>query len=1437
MSARVLKIGRTNYYSVRKGQQQYCIVEGRRVQDLEHCWQVLRDPDSGRNFFVNRAGVRRWHLPDIFQTERERAEEERALRFRRQQKKQEEIRREQQQRGGGVSPGAEGSDGSSARGPSADGADDDAGGESEALRGIVNNKELFAARDAAARQLPPLRGWETPALRKPVTRAAKAILSPYFHQGVIDAEALAALVTTGTREFCATHSTLGPAEREAFARELKSLVKSRIDEDDRRNEFQRMNEDLLERLKRLDVERKEQAARLAEGAKNEEEMRQELFRLRAHKQDVLLHSFKRLTRAGLVQTYWERWTRYKAIVEAQNHVNARERRAREMAESIAELQETLKEREAAVQTLLEAEQRRRAKDVIDRILGQLGRDVQQRFFVKWVKFAIERKRERELFMMRSEMENCPRCAQRSVDMDRVSAMSLEAWQATHGLQRRLLAAAEEAGRHHTQSLYWRAVADFSAAVATDARQVAQTHHLMRAGREQQSRAQERRIRELTREVDGLRFEVSVGGGGAAAAQQAAALAAAAGHHPDDDAVSLWGGGGAASAISGGATFPSAASVAGGHRHHHHHHHNAAGAGAGGAAPRPADDQQLTNFFAADAGAAGSRLEHRLASRGDAGLPPPADGVVTGGPRGAVEAITQSAIAPNVFGRVAGGGGRSNHTHSNSMFGTHGSHQPHGGKYYDPVIVDTSSAAAAGGVGGAAAAEGAESAFDRRTREIAHKKEMLRLYGTTNPTSVAAAGGGGGGAVVAGGRSVVSSPPHNRGSGNDEYSGSRRRRRRGRSSRSSSSDSNSARSSSGSSRSSSSSSTSDSDGSSASSYASSAGSGGPTASSGGESERRHRRRRKRKQRHERRRSSQRGEANTLSASPSNTSNANANNNAAGQQQPDPLSRYMAEKAARAQQAAVLRFIRPPMSAEEVAAARQKALAEAYETAEEKEARRCQKCGFRYDSAAFCPKDGTRHTFRPLALAGVPVEGIPQSQQQQQQQQPTNAIGGSGPLPEAVAKLLAMKKAEGGVGATADPPPTLAQLPNHRDDPMRALALPEPQTTASTRLLNSAAGADGGAPRHLRLPPGMLPANDDGTLPDEGPPPPPPHPLVQRHTDRLRSSLDLNPLSYKQPRLYTIGDGDGAIVPAPVRHPRDTEGARQATLEAEAVYRDTVDNIRFTRIMTEATTRLAERTAAPNSAAHEARLRTAKAERSAFAGYNPTADPDNALSLESRLFSGRRQTEGLATDSLAVPNYFAPATTRSLAAVPISAASNNPASANRGLLNHTERATPSLVQERLDTPAAAYYPDLRQEQQQQHQSHQRQGWGGGGGGGFNGGSSGAVVPTTHRLLSEAERVQRNIHSFNERAAAIREGGGGAVGGPSTSSSSSPSSWSNVFQYNDVLFGRGLGLNVGDAAAAEAFGTRRETSETQRPPNAQVLSAQMQATPNFALRSYGH
>jgi hypothetical protein len=84
--ADVVTIGRTHYYTVRKGPHQYRIAEGKRINDPHCCWLVLKDADSGKVYYLNNSDVRRWHLPDLYQSEAERQAEEEELKFRRDRK-------------------------------------------------------------------------------------------------------------------------------------------------------------------------------------------------------------------------------------------------------------------------------------------------------------------------------------------------------------------------------------------------------------------------------------------------------------------------------------------------------------------------------------------------------------------------------------------------------------------------------------------------------------------------------------------------------------------------------------------------------------------------------------------------------------------------------------------------------------------------------------------------------------------------------------------------------------------------------------------------------------------------------------------------------------------------------------------------------------------------------------------------------------------------------------------------------------------------------------------------------------------------------------------------------------------------------------------------------------------------------------------------------
>ena len=82
-----IHIGNTKYYKVRKGPHHYRIVAGKKMTDAEFCWKVEGDPKK-KQWFVNGLGTKKWHLPDIHQTEEERQKEIQILK---EKKKREET--------------------------------------------------------------------------------------------------------------------------------------------------------------------------------------------------------------------------------------------------------------------------------------------------------------------------------------------------------------------------------------------------------------------------------------------------------------------------------------------------------------------------------------------------------------------------------------------------------------------------------------------------------------------------------------------------------------------------------------------------------------------------------------------------------------------------------------------------------------------------------------------------------------------------------------------------------------------------------------------------------------------------------------------------------------------------------------------------------------------------------------------------------------------------------------------------------------------------------------------------------------------------------------------------------------------------------------------------------------------------------------------------
>lgn len=398
----VLKIGRTNYYSVRKGTQQYCIAEGKRLQDAEYCWQTVKDPSTGKTFFLSGAGVRRWHLPDIHLTEKERQEEEKELRFRREQKAIEDARLARQKAGDEALLNAEGEV------------------QHKTDSEVADADERFAARDRAAMSARMLQGWETPEQRRPVARFVKSVLQPHIGQGLLDEKSFTQLVTTLTREHCSAVPPPFGADHEAQLRETSlQAAKQRVDEERKKAEYEKLTDELKDKVRRLEAEKRKMQSQIDTLEASEESMKDELFSLRAHKQDTLLTGFKRLTRVGLINAYWERWTKYKSVVEAQLHVKARERRQQETTDRVRELLEKVRELESSNAVLRNRVQQQQGRDVVATLMHAHGKNVMKRVYLKWKEWAEKSSKERKFFELQKQLSDCPQCKLRGVEVERL----------------------------------------------------------------------------------------------------------------------------------------------------------------------------------------------------------------------------------------------------------------------------------------------------------------------------------------------------------------------------------------------------------------------------------------------------------------------------------------------------------------------------------------------------------------------------------------------------------------------------------------------------------------------------------------------------------------------------------------------------------------------------------------------------------------------------------------------------------------------------------------------------------------------------------------------------------------------------------------------------------------------------------------------------------
>lgn len=416
----VYAIGRTNYYSVRKGTTQYRIAEGKRLQDVDYCWQLQKDMQSGKSYFVNGRGVRRWHLPDIYQTQQEREEEERELQFRREQKQKDD-----QKEGAGAPQ---------------------EGGDDVELALL----DSMAAREKAATALRPLKEWENADEKRKLMRFAKATLTPYVIQGRLDEREYATVVNIATKEYMARMSSLTESQKIGLRNDILALATSRMDVRKLQAEVSRRNEELVERVRRLETEKKTLKETISTMQSASDKMKEELFALRAQKKNLLVESFRRLTQKGLVQTYWERLLQHKEILEAQMHVKAREKRMMKLTDRVKELETELAEQKEVNLKLLERVHKAEGRNIMTLLLRQTGHLVMERFFVLWRRWAIETKKEQQFHQIRMQLASCPNCELRAIDTERLRKRLTDTIATLHQTQNSSLQSEELVGRLEKQ---------------------------------------------------------------------------------------------------------------------------------------------------------------------------------------------------------------------------------------------------------------------------------------------------------------------------------------------------------------------------------------------------------------------------------------------------------------------------------------------------------------------------------------------------------------------------------------------------------------------------------------------------------------------------------------------------------------------------------------------------------------------------------------------------------------------------------------------------------------------------------------------------------------------------------------------------------------------------------------------------------------------------
>jgi len=386
----VIQVGKTNYYAVRKGPFTYRIAEEKKFDDREHCWQVKSD--QGRPYYVNLAGDRKWNLPDINLTEAER--------------KLQELRKMEARAAKASDPAYQ-----TPNRPSA-------AAVAESIKSQVGS---FYSRDAAALLLKPSQVFAQPQARKPVFRVAKAAALPYFSQGLMDKRLFAQVVSTCTREFFQANIKFEANEQKALEMAVSEMCLARIEQALKKGDYQKVIEDLEHRVRDLLAQKKEDDVHTARLLEQLEGRKEEILKLKTKKRDVLLNSFRHLTKAGLIKMYWERWNAYRIELAG---VSVREKAADEMQKlqtRVIALENELREQRDASAKVAAAAKVSNAFTTKLIIVNECLRVIRMRSLLAMMARLKDSHWEKRCWALQKIVDHCPSCEARPVEHERTVA--------------------------------------------------------------------------------------------------------------------------------------------------------------------------------------------------------------------------------------------------------------------------------------------------------------------------------------------------------------------------------------------------------------------------------------------------------------------------------------------------------------------------------------------------------------------------------------------------------------------------------------------------------------------------------------------------------------------------------------------------------------------------------------------------------------------------------------------------------------------------------------------------------------------------------------------------------------------------------------------------------------------------------------------------------